>query len=144
MSDVRRDAYDRSCQALIAEHGWMIQGVFPTEKDPGVEFCYTVGLTVAGLPELVISGLPYETAGILLNIAAERSLGDEIKAGDVLDGIASVPFQVIAAPLAEVNMARHLYGFAKVTALQLVWPDDGGAYPGEPGWSLGDMQEVFA
>jgi hypothetical protein len=109
-----------------------------------MEFFYTVGLTVAGLPELVISGLPPETAATLLNIAAKRALANEIKAGDVLDDVASVPFRVIAAPLAAVNMARHLYGLGKVTGLQLVWPDKGGAYPGEPSWSLAGMQEVFA
>lgn len=144
MSDTRLDAYDRSCMAMIAEHGWMVQGVFPTANDPGVGFCYTVGLTVAALPELVISGLPHETAATLLNLAGERSLGAEFKAGDVLDGIAGVPLRVVAAPSAAVNMARHLYGFGRVVALQLVWPDTAGAYPGDAGWSLGEAQEVFA
>lgn len=140
----RLDAYDRMSLATIAEHGWMIQGVFPTEADPGVEFAYTVGLTVAGLPELVISGLPLELAGTLLNDAARHSMGSEVKPGDVLNNIASVPFKVIAAPKAPVNLARHLYSPDTVLALQLVWPDDQGSYPGDAGWTLGDAQEVFA
>jgi hypothetical protein len=139
-----RDTYDRDCLRIITERGWMIQGVFPTENDPGVDFAYTVGLTAAGLPELVISGLPHETAATLLNDAARHSLTAEVKPGDVLNDIASVPFKVAPAPRAEVNMARHLYGPDTVLALQLVWPDNEGFYPGDAGWSLGDMQEIFA
>jgi hypothetical protein len=129
---------------IIREHGWMIQGVFPTANDPCVGFSYTVGLTAAGLPELVISGLPHETGGAILNDAARRHLADEILPGATVDDIASVPFRAVDAPLAEVNMARNLYGDDRVRAVQLVWPDAGGFYPGEPGWSLGDgVQPIY-
>lgn len=140
----RRAAYDLQSQATIAEHGWMIQGVFPTEHYPGVEFAYTVGLAAAGLPELVISGLPLNLVGTLLNDAAQHTLTTELHPGDVLDGIASVPFRVIDAPAAEVNLSRRFYGADKVRALQLLWPDDQGNYPGDEGWTLGDAQDVFA
>ncbi len=143
INQARLDAYDRQSLATINEHGWMLQAVFGTDDDPCAPFVYTVGLTVAGLPELIIAGLPDQTAGWLLNTAAKRSLGVEIKAGDVIDDIATVPFRVIDAPSAEVNLARHLYGLSRVTALQLVWPDDKGHYPGDPGWSLGDAQPLY-
>lgn len=145
MPTPRLDDYDKGCLDLIAKHGWMVQGVFPTRNDPDAPFAYTVGLTAAGLPELVISGLSAETSCALLNNAARRSLGEEFKPGQVLDGIASVPFRVVDAPSAEVNMAHHLYEDRDVRALQLVWPDKGGAYPGEPGWSLpDDAQPIYA
>lgn len=139
--ETRLDAYDRQSLSVIAEHGWMIQGVFDTDGGPG--FAYTVGLTPAGLPELVMSGLDHNTMATLLNGAAKRALANELKAGGLLVGIASVTFQVVAAPTAEVNMARHLYRGSNVRALQLVWPDKAGAYPGDDDWSLGGMQPIY-
>lgn len=138
------DAYDQHCVELIAEHGWMVQGVFPTEHDREAPFAYTVGLTVAGLPELVISGLPADIAQQLLNAAAKQTLGSELRPGQTLAGIASVDFRIVDAPAAEVNMARHLYPDKTVRALQLVWPDEGGAYPGDSAWSLDGAQPVYA
>jgi hypothetical protein len=141
--DERMRAYLQSCRETIARHGGMIQGVFPTAISPGVGFSYTVGLTAAGLPELVISGLPMDLAGTLLNDAARTSLGAEIKAGNTIADIANVSFKVIDAPKAEINLARRLYGADVVRALQLVWPDDSGHYPGDAGWSLAGRQEIF-
>ncbi len=137
------DAYVEHCIALIGEHGWMVQGVFPAEFDDDVPFCYTVGLTAAGLPELVVSALPAAAATEFLNAAARRSLVTEITAGQLLEGIGPVPFRVVDAPAAEVGMARVVYPHADVRCLQLVWPDSAGAFPGDPGWSLGDAQPVY-
>lgn len=143
--NARLDAYlTDKVLPIIAEHGWMVQGVFPTADDPCVGFCYTVGLTTAGLPELVIAGLPYETSGALLNDAARVHLAEEITPGATVDGVATVPFRAVDAPLSEVNMARNLYGAENVRAIQLVWPDAGGAFPGDAGWSLGDgVQPIY-
>lgn len=138
------DAYDQHCIELIAEHGWMVQGVFPREYDVEAPFAYTVGLTVAGLPELVISGLPADTAYQLLDAAARESLAHELAPGRILDGIATVPFRVVEAPGAQVNMARHLYPDRRVRSLQLVWPDKDGNYPGDVLWTLDDAQPVYA
>lgn len=138
------DAYDQHCVELIAEHGWMVQGVFPTKYDTEAPFAYTVGLTVAGLPELVISGLPADLAQQLLNSAAKASLGTRLHPGQILDNIASVPFRIVEAPTAAVNMARHLYPGREVRALQLVWPDKDGNYPGDENWTLSDAQPVYA
>lgn len=143
MTPPHLDEYDQLCMKMIAEHGWMVQGVFPRAGDDGEPFSYTVGLTLAGLPELVISGLPAELAGGLLNTAAQQSLTEEFTAGQVLTETASVPLRAVEAPTAEVNMARRLYPDHQVRALQLVWPDAGGAFPGDPTWSLGTAQPVF-
>lgn len=139
----------RSCRETIAKHGWLIQYVFATEANPCVPFGYTVGLAAAGLPELVISGLPSELTGTLLNDAARLSLNTEIEAGEVLDSIASVPFRVVAAPRAAINLSRRFYG-SGTRALQLVWPDSWGNYQSDAGWNHSDAgwnhaceQEVF-
>lgn len=136
-------------QPTIARHGWMIQYVFPTDNQPDQfrpPFAYTIGLTAGGLPELVISGLPPEVSAELLNSAARKQSGDGypdgFTAGTIVTGIASVDFHVIDAPAAEVNLARSMYGQAR--AVQLVWPDAGGAYPDDPAWSLSrDAQPTY-
>jgi hypothetical protein len=138
------DAYDQHCIELIAEHGWMVQGVFPREYDTEAPFAYTVGLTVAGLPEIVVAGLPADLAQQILNAAARRMLDVEFQPGEMVDDVASVSFRVMAAPDAAVNMAHHLYPARRVRALQLVWPDKDGAYPGDERWTLGDAQPVYA
>lgn len=140
--DAHMQAYLQTCRETIARHGWMIQGVFPTEEGPGTAFAYTVGLTAAGLPELVISGLPMDLAATLLNDAARISLATEIKHGETITAIANVAFNVIDAPKAAIGLARRFYG-ENAKALQLIWPDERGHYPNDTGWSLGKGQEIF-
>jgi hypothetical protein len=144
VANPRLDAYDLLCLGKIAKFGWVIQGVLPRQGDKDIPFAYTVGLTEAGLPELVISGLPVGTAQSILNTAARQSLETSLRPGQALTDVASVPLRVIDAPFAEVNMARRLYPGKDVQALQLVWPDSAGAYPAEPGWSLRDAQPIYA
>ncbi|GIF75669.1 DUF4262 domain-containing protein [Asanoa siamensis] len=139
-----RDAADQHNLRVIAEHGWMVQSVFPARGGNGAPFAYTVGLTAAGLPELIVCGLPADIAGHLLNTAAHRSLGAELRPGEALDEIASVPLRVVDAPTAPVTTAHRLYPDRTVRALQLVWPDLHGHYPGDDRWSLGDAQPVHA
>lgn len=122
-------AFLAKIRTQIKENGWIVQGVFPV-KEGDLGFAYTVGLTLAGLPELVISGLWREQGQQLLNIAAQQHCREEILVGDTIEDIANVPFRAIDAPLAEVNTARRLYGWKQVRAIQLVWPDDNGLWPG--------------
>ncbi len=120
--------YQAQLSAVIKQYGWMVQGVFPTNPvDLG--FAYTIGLTEAGLPELIISGIYDEHAKNLLNAAARKHAEQEMKHGDTVDGIANVPFRVIDAPFAEVGIALQRYR-RNVDVLQLVWPDVNGMWPG--------------
>lgn len=57
-------------RSLVATHGHAIQGVFPRAGDPGVPFAYTVGLTPAGHPELIVAALDFATMQQILNILA--------------------------------------------------------------------------
>lgn len=131
---------------LIKEHGWMVQGVFPTEQDPGVAFAYTIGLTAAGLPELLISGnIGMDVTVHLLNDLAKMHLREEIKPGDEVAGIANVVFHVAeCGPDVEVQQARNHYG-DKVRVIQIIWPDKEGRYPGDEGFADGrdDAQPLW-
>lgn len=168
--------YLRQVRRLIAEHGWAIQGVYPTgpcahpdhhehhhpheaptrptidrthihvpaalspKPPPIVGYCYTVGLTARGLPELVLAGFPPELAHQTLNRAASRHVRQPYAVGDLVDGALNVPLKVGA----EVDGATMLGALRLITdmfteatsrrALHLWWPDPQGRYPDDAGW----------
>jgi hypothetical protein len=122
------DDYLLKVKKTVREHGWVAQGVFPNSAEDGLGFIYTVGLTVAGLPELIISGLFTEQGQDLVNSAAKLHLEREFTPGDTITEMANVPFRVIDAPNAEIGVAVRMYG-AKARALQLVWPEADGSFP---------------
>lgn len=139
------DAYLRDrVVPMIDRFGWMIQGVFPTADDPDsiVPFAYTIGLAAHGIPELVVSGLPGDAAGAILNHVAPKHRDRALKAGDTVDVGGQDTLHVLDAPLAEIQQARNLYG-DHVTALQLVWADDTGSYPWQDSWTLPDAQPLY-
>lgn len=121
---------------MIQQHGWFIQGVFAHNADEA-NFAYTIGLTEAGLPELLISGpLDLELMATLLNHAARLHLKNELLPGADVEEIANVVFKVRACgPKAPIQQALNYYRDVngkkgRVRVLQLVWPDESGAYPG--------------
>jgi hypothetical protein len=146
----RMDDYLADCRMVIAEHGWMVQGVFPTVDDHAAPFAYTVGLCQAGLPELVTVGLPAEPATVFLNALARRTLEAEPKVGDRWTVDANPDLVWEFAPVSDrwarenVTMPRRLWPTATVTALQVLWPDRDGYHPNQPGWTLGDAQPLLA
>lgn len=146
----RMDAYLSNCRKVIAEHGWMVQGVFPTVDDPGPPFAYTVGLCQAGLPEMVTVGLPADPATVFLNELAHRALAEEPKVGDRWTVDANPDLVWEFAPVSDrwacenVTLPRRLWPNAAVTALQVLWPDKGGNHPNQSGWTLGDAQPLLA
>jgi hypothetical protein len=124
--------------AKIREFGWMVLGVFPTREGEDAPHAYTVGLTTAGLPELLMSGnLGQQLMQELLNAAARLHLEEEYGHGSMIDTIASVPFKAqLCDPGDAVQQAHNYYcdpdrtkGTVKV--LQLVWPCEHGYFPGD-------------
>lgn len=142
----RRADYLRECKKIIDRTGWMIQGVLPVEGGQGPVFGYTVGMTPAGLPELVCSGLPPEDVKQVLNLAASVHLKAEppFKHGDTLKDAESfsVGLRLIDAPRAEIGTATAMYG-PKARALQLVWPDENGGWPTPAIFGGSARQELF-
>jgi hypothetical protein len=127
-------AHDRAeFRPLIDKYGWAVRQVFPTRPDEGVAFCYTVGLTAKGLPELSIYGLPMDEGHAILNEVAARMIerGSEFRAGELIDGIlVGTPLLVIEmGDTHELTAVENLYG--EVRARQLVWSDREGRMPWE-------------
>lgn len=142
--------YLKQIRKMIHEYGWFVQGVFPTGSDRDPEFAYTIGLTEAGLPELLIAGtMRTNVLHQLVNAAAVRHVKDELVAGQTVDDIANVVFQVReCGPDAPVQQAHNYYGdphrlTGKVRVLQLVWPDERGVYPGTFLWTDEARQPLY-
>jgi Domain of unknown function (DUF4262) len=120
--------------ANITRCGWHATGVF----GGGGSFMYTTGLTTGDHPELVIAGLPPETAhGLIAAAVGVIRSGVPLAPGrdyaEIATGFpvrfAEVDQDACEHPLSVTN--RH-YG-RRVPALQLLWPDPEGRFPGEDG-----------
>jgi uncharacterized protein DUF4262 len=138
-SEVQIEVFLDQCRATIVEHGWMVQGVFPTTESVArgetLTFAYTVGLTAKGLPEMILVGLPLDGAADWLNDAARQAVErGAVELDTDVDGIiAGVSVRFTATTTAPLSVARRLYG-AGVRAVQMLWPDDQGRFPGDPAY----------
>jgi hypothetical protein len=135
-------------RAIVDEHGWLVQGVFPTYDDPPgtVPFAYTVGLARHGKPELIIFGAGWEQMAGILNLVAGRALDgvdytDGLRLHHVLQ---DHPVRLVVVPdsrqhLTVANTLAHLEGWwtsqAPLPALQVVWPDPHDRFPWDSGYA---------
>lgn len=70
--------YDRAVDEIIEQHGFMIQGVFPSPGSGGSSFAYTVGLSKKTGFELIITADALQGAlQHALNFFAEQALAGE-------------------------------------------------------------------
>lgn len=127
---------------LLAEHGWVVLGSEP--DDPRRAFAYTVGMTEAGLPELVTVGLPTPEAIQLLDAAVEVALRQEegFTVGTVYPVVMPAGWET---PLLIGEVHQDNYPIATVARnyytrrdeplrfrlQQVLWADDAGRYPTE-------------
>jgi Domain of unknown function (DUF4262) len=95
-----------------------------------------MGLTPYGRPELVVTGMPLDRAGCLLNDVASHVLhaaaprpGEQIP----LRGGPTIEVVEVAEPAAHLVNAVEFYG-PGIRALQLVHADDRGRWPWEVGY----------
>jgi hypothetical protein len=117
----------------IAETGWALTGVVPTDPTDGPPFTYTVGLTTHDQPELVIAGLDHIVAGTLLNTMADRivnagrrhSHGDTVT--DLLLGYPAILIDGDNTDILHPGTAIARYGTVRLR--QIVWPDPVGHFP---------------
>lgn len=134
----------RKARVLIREHGWLVQGVsdhgcqccedagrtpLQTGRDP---YLYTVGLTAAGLTELLLiltgkNSMEWVTTGTrLLNSVARHVLHTEPEIGQTIEtGVAQVAVTfVVPEPFTHdgiwPDLAFELYGQNKPHFVQVV------------------------
>lgn len=137
------DALLRATVELIEKYGHSVTGVGAGPRGP--QFAYTTGLTAQGRPELVIAGLdPRDMTAILNTVAARGLLQHDASLGGVLGGGLRARIRA-GAPTDALypGAAYRLYGEGRVTTLhQVLWPDEAGLYPGEPGFTLAQLQPL--
>jgi hypothetical protein len=135
------DRYLANAQALIDEHGWLVQTIMGRAL-----VAYTVGLQATyARPELVITGLDQATGQHVLNVLAKRlSQGelelDETKQVDnVFEGFSARLRPVAPAEAGLLRIATLFSPGQKVPPVgQVLWPDPNGHFPGDL-----DAQEQF-
>lgn len=134
--------------ALIETAGFAMLPVFAAEPD-GIPFCYTIGMTGLGLPEILVALLDSATAFDLLRSAVSRHRDQAFSPGEswVLDQTdPPVLLKAVALPRGTPCLGtayRYYQGTGHaVTGIQLILPDDDGRYPGDPGYGWGP-QAVF-
>lgn len=140
----------RKIRSDVAARGWSWIWVFdPAEERP--PFAYSIGFGSSfDHPEVVVAGLPEETSeSVLSSVQAMLTEGvsyrDGDTSGDILDGF-DVQFRAIPQDILISNLiqASVFYGEESFDALQLVWPDRDGNFPGgddAPAW-LSDRQAL--
>lgn len=130
----------------IASAGFAVQGVFPTDDDDGPSFCYTVGLTARGWPELIVLG-PIDVGHPLLNRVVEYlDSGERPVPGDLPDFMdTGYRLRLRACTTRDddfrFSIAHVLYD--DVIGMQVLMPDDQHRYPGEDGACALTWQKVL-
>lgn len=127
-------------QDAILERGWAMHYESGGGRDRPV--AYTIGRTMRGEPELLISG-PFDRE--LAEHVLGRLQSREVAAGQPLaEAFAQRPgFPITIDPwTAEMYVALAVFG--AITALQVLWPDDADRFPGDPDYAVDPTsQRVF-
>jgi hypothetical protein len=136
-------------QRHMAATGHAVQWVGAGEGEPC--FAYTIGLTSDQLPELIIFGLSGPVSAEILNVVAHQvRVGMTLFPGqEFILGDGSAHVHVLANDVTDTTThqlwANELCGEpgAPVRALQLIWSDWSGLYPGQPGCTLTSADQIW-
>jgi hypothetical protein len=146
-----RAAYMSWVAATVGEHGWAVSGRHGDEAAP--PWAYSVGMWVSGqVPELVLCGLPVESAAAIINaVGARVADGAEYAPGDLLDDICPAPLALrqVERSWRETDgllgISNAFYGMVRPPYLQVVWSDKSGRFPWDRGFqaALTGMQPLL-
>jgi len=141
LPDDQLNEQDRDFLEAIREHGWFATHVFDSEGKLS-DFSYSTGFWLKHrFPELILFGLPRDVSHHLLwqvfrDIVRGTSLPLGVRLGDVLANA-----DAFLMPVAKRHYEEHLgwcrwfYRGEDFPAAQLIWPDEAGLFPWEPGFA---------
>ncbi|MBX9640953.1 MAG: DUF4262 domain-containing protein [Mycobacteriaceae bacterium] len=134
------DDYLNVLRGIIAENGWAVQFV----EDGSRPFAYTVGLSLRGLPELLITGLqPRESARVLNSVA--HYIADDgmvVQPAEHIDYQGELLLEVVEVEHPDVHLTFAVrLRDAPIRAFQLVWTDDRRHWPWDREWSHGRRRQ---
>lgn len=132
----RRGGHLRHLCEIIGEHGWAVMSFEGAGNRP--PWAYTVGLTVRGRPELVVTAMEPHPARDLLNDIAAHLVGTgepDLTPGERLPGPGNRLLEAVSVEVPSVHLltAVDLFG-PEIRATQLVHADVQGRWPWRPGW----------
>jgi uncharacterized protein DUF4262 len=124
--------------ANIAKAGRSLIAVGGSKLDPS--FCYSIGNSLVGKPELIVFGLAPEDAMYVLNAASERPEIVGLETGGLVQiggtfGLKAVRCGALAKATYSIQATRFLRDDA-YDLVQLLVPDPAGRYPGDPDCAL--------
>lgn len=157
MNEDRFAALLEDTAAQVAKGHWTVMGIIGGKE---TNFHYTAGAYCHKLPELIVFGLPYATAGFL------NELGERLKAerppledGLLIEGILrgeAVKLRLLGRLGGFVDESEHdhfgyLIRFAgrrsddwrEIEVVQMLWPDDAGRFPDEAACEVADCQPLL-
>lgn len=150
------DQEDARVAATVRRYGWFIQyvgggscsapGCCSPDSD-GPAFAYTVGLFGLSHPELLIFGVPPDTAAGVLNTLGSRVRdGEALLPGQLIE-FEEWPHRIIPEPVpnaGEIVLGSNRYyrhpAEHSVPVLQLSYDDTEGRFPWEEGYAAPEMQ----
>ncbi|MBT9582270.1 DUF4262 domain-containing protein [bacterium] len=142
--------FDKKLLDDVAQHGWHCVQILEDREGPGYSF--TVGLFKTHKhPELMVMGLPNEVAHQILGMASEQIARGHVFKADTRDDSLLEGNECLFRTVPSEAYRKYL-GYAvwfykdspqSFPALQILWPDPDGKFPGEPGFSLGANQPTL-
>jgi hypothetical protein len=138
------DDSDRKLLSDVQQYGWHCVQVFDPKDPEFPHYAFTVGLYYThGHPELFVMGLSHEVSHAILTTAANLIAdGRAFRAGETGDGlIENRPCKF--SPITLGNYKEYLgYGMwfyrslkTPFPALQILWPDKQGWFPGDASYA---------
>lgn len=133
-----RQDYLDVLRSTVTKEGWAVQYV---ETDP--PFGYTVGLSEAGLPELLITGLRPERSMLLLNAVAGYMVREVTPApGDIFTFPDRSCAEFVEVTHPDVHMGWAVaFRDGPIRGLQVVWLDADGHSPWCPDFNIGGPRQ---
>ena len=123
---------------IISQHGWAVIKIAAEDNSP--PFAYSIGLhRTFHHPEIIVLGLPPDTAHQLVNDVGETvRRGEVIRAGETSDGFLegyTCTFRRVPPSQYPAYLGRGLKYYAPEAfpVLQLVYPDRQGRWPWQEG-----------
>lgn len=115
-------------------HSIIFTGAEVEGLDQTVSMAYTVGLSDTGFPEMVVFGLPENSAGYLINDAAALLRQNKLPLNVKISDIANFPlvFKEVISSEGYMNVTNRRAGKV-VPAIQMIWPNRAGKFPWEDG-----------
>lgn len=142
----------------IRDHGWHACAVSPSEGDSSLPFCYTIGLTDMGMPEIILIGaIQPRFVHTIFSTLIEQWKENGVKTGLNSDLIVDKNGNPICADIVELNIngerlkghyALQAYGHYgkdanKMRFVQVHWPDMNGRLPTTEGFAMSEYTEIL-